>query len=127
MFGGDAGLGNENAKGLFDSSGAWRVNLTPSPGSTSQAETVVATNGDFFRGFRGAGIGILRSVQPSKFKWSYVTVALNGCFRRQPLLLAVPHWFGMTCNLNVLHSTNRAIALPGPAQGAEDHELRVDN
>jgi len=65
MFGGDAGLGNENAKGLFDRSGAGRVNLTPSPGSSSHAETVVATNGDFFLGFRGAGIGMLLSVQVS--------------------------------------------------------------
>jgi len=63
MPGGDAGLGNENAKGLFDRSGAGRVNLTPSPGSSSQADTVVATNGDFFLGFRGAAIEILLGVQ----------------------------------------------------------------
>jgi hypothetical protein len=81
MFGGDAGLGNENAKGLLDRSGAGRVNLTPSPGSTSQADTVVATNDDFFLGFRGADIEILPSgVQPSNSNRGYATVGLNEYF-----------------------------------------------
>jgi hypothetical protein len=56
MPGGVADLGNENAKGLFDRSGAGRVNLTPSLGSSSQAEMVVATNGGLFLGFRGAAM-----------------------------------------------------------------------
>jgi hypothetical protein len=78
MFGGDVGLGKENAKGLFDRSGAGRVNLTPSPGSTSQADTVVAAIEDFFVGLRGAAIEFSSVFKPSDS--NDVTVALNGRF-----------------------------------------------
>ena len=55
-------------------------------------------------------------------------MALNERFQEAASVIRpVPHWFRMICNLNVLHSTNRAIALPRPPRGTEDHQLRVDN